>query len=268
MQRCSSSTDRPLHPCARGPFAEPILFDELLDFPSGYQDPQQTISQCNHHNPPRCQSQADVYAASSLHEDSATASDLLGTAASCSWDQLSSFSPPCDSSGVNPVPFPSSTSPSSLASLTGDLLTSSQINSAYDTSDWSALSLHTTPMVFPCDDLSIYPSVSTGGLDVLTMSPFSQDIYSSAHTSKTMEKGMYRLTALLQILRSSLQGSRIQVPLLPRTRVPRIRRLQSQTLRNRLGQSFLLPLPTQRVLRSARPTLWLLVGTVRSASTK
>lgn len=179
-----SSTDRPLHPCARGPFAEQILFDEFLDFPSGYQDPQQTISICSAKHQPSCQPQPNGCSCSSLHDNSTTDSDLLVQAASCGWDQLSSFSSSYDSSGVTSIPFTSSAS--SLTSLTDDLHATP--NLLYNTSDWNAFSLQPDPITFPSDGLSTYPLVSTGGLDVLNMPSLSENIYNT-HMSQTMEKG-------------------------------------------------------------------------------
>jgi hypothetical protein len=94
----------------------------------------------------------------------------LATAAS--WSPSLSL-PAYDSAAIDSSLFPSSSS-SSLAALTGDLLFDSQ-NSFCDTSDWTAFTSQPANFsALTCDDLSSFPLVSIAGLDSSMMPSFPE----------------------------------------------------------------------------------------------
>lgn len=129
---------RARYPRVRAPFDSSISFEDYFDFTSGYQDPPFTISGCNI-PPPTCNSlQADPCCLSSGSAIPNSASNLHGTS-SINWDYALSYST-ADASDISPEPtLLSSSASSSVATLTGGLLTPDPcLNNSVD---WNAFPL-------------------------------------------------------------------------------------------------------------------------------
>ena len=117
----------------------------------------------------------------SPHDNSTVTSDLHGVE-TISWDPTLSFSDYDPSALVIDLDTLPVSSSSTLAALSGGLITPQ--TSFCNTSDWSAFPLPATTIPYSCDDLS----TGSAGLDTLTM-PSAPDNFYSPNTSHAMEKG-------------------------------------------------------------------------------
>jgi hypothetical protein len=180
----SSALDTPCW----APLTEPILFEEYLDFTSGYQDPPFIIPKCS--QTPTCSSsQARPSASSGDPANSVHAPDAYGSSSqSINWDFALFSTTDADSF----VPEPSSLPLSSSAALTGSLTSPPTL---LNYPSWDSFSLPSGHDQYLGNDSQLLSGGSipfpTSGdaLDAMAITTGTENLH-NGHFSTPMLKGM------------------------------------------------------------------------------